>query len=129
MTAIDRELRIIDSLLRDLQTRWAGAQKPAAASPIKFGLQLFGTRYEIGKIDAKQIVPFDHIRITFLNQRGESLNRRVLGFFDVLWIDNDQLVPAGVVGNGNAHDVISRGIGILPMILGTSAGSRCHRLE
>ena len=40
MAAIDRELRIIDGLLRDLQPRRARAEKAAAASPIEFGLQL-----------------------------------------------------------------------------------------
>ena len=40
MAAIDRELRIIDGFLSDLQSRGARAKEAAAASPIEFGFQL-----------------------------------------------------------------------------------------
>ena len=68
MPAIDRELRIIDRLLRDLQPRRTRTQKPATASPIEFRLRFPGTRDQIRQIETKKIVTFDHVRIAFLNQ-------------------------------------------------------------
>ena len=57
-------------------------------------------------MDAKQIVAFDHVRIAFFDECGQSLERVSLGFFDVVRIDNDQFFPAGVVRERDAHDVI-----------------------
>src|SRR6266480_4547729 len=97
VTAIDGELRIIDCLFRDLESRWARAQKSTAASPIKFRFRLFRARNQIRQIEAEKVMTFDHVRIAFFDQRGESLKRRVLRFLDTRRIDNDQLLPAGVI--------------------------------
>src|SRR2546423_12057551 len=107
MPAIDCELWIIDGLLRNLESRWTGAQETAAASPIEFGFQLLCASDEIRQINPKQIMTFDHIRVALFDERGESLKRVALRFLNVFWIDNQQFFPAGVVRDCNAHDVIA----------------------
>ena len=67
MPAFDAELRIIDCLLRDLQSRRPRTQKTAAASPIQFRLRFASARDEKRKIEAKEIVAFDDVRIAFLD--------------------------------------------------------------
>src|SRR6476660_558644 len=106
MTAIDRELRVIDSLLRDLQSRWARAKKAATASPIEFGLQLLRTADKIWQMNTEQIVAFDYIRIAFFDKCGESPDRVSLGFFYIVRIDKDQFFPARVVRQRDAYGVI-----------------------
>ena len=54
MPAIDGELRIIDRLLRDLESRRTRAQESAAASPIEFHFRFARARDEIRQIEAKQ---------------------------------------------------------------------------
>ena len=56
-------------------------------------------------MNAKQIVAFDHVRIAFSDQLSQSLKRVFLGFVTVVWIDNNQFFPVGVVGKRDAHDV------------------------
>src|SRR5207244_1193113 len=106
MPAIDCEFRIIDSLLRDLESRRPRAEKTAASSPVEFGFQFLCATDEIRQIEPEQVVTFDHIRIALLDERGKPLQRVSLGFIDAIWIDNDQFFPAGVVRNCNAHDMI-----------------------
>ena len=65
--AIDAELRIIDRLLRDLQSRRTRAQETAAAAPIQFHFRFARARDQIGQIEAKEIVAFDYVRIAFLD--------------------------------------------------------------
>ena len=61
---------------------------------------------------AKQIVAFDYVRIALFDERGESLERVSLRFFNVVWIDDDQFFPAAVVRERDAHDmIVSVGIG------------------
>ncbi len=107
MSAIDRELRVIDCLFGDLQSRRTRAKKSAAASPIEFGLRLLGARHEVGQIKTKQVVTLDHIRIAFLNNAGQAFERVSLRFFHILWIDQDQFLPARVVGQRDAHDMVT----------------------
>src|ERR1043166_108690 len=97
MPAIDCEFRIIDGLLRDLESRWTRAEKTAAASPVELGFQFLCATDEIRQIEPEQVVTFDHIRVALFDQRGESLQRVALRFLDVLRIDNEQFFPAGVV--------------------------------
>ena len=47
MAAIDRELRVIDCFLRNLESRRTGAQKSAAAPPVKFCFRFPGARNQI----------------------------------------------------------------------------------
>src|SRR5438552_430323 len=47
MAAIDRKLRVIDCFLRNLESRWTGAQKSAAAPPVKFCFRFPGARNQI----------------------------------------------------------------------------------
>ena len=47
MPAIDRELRIIDRLFRDLESRRTRAQEAAAAPPIEFQFRLLARGDEI----------------------------------------------------------------------------------
>ena len=68
MPAIDRELRIIDRLLRDLEPRRTRTEEAAASSPIEFHFRLARARDQIRQIEAKEVVTFDHIRIAFLDQ-------------------------------------------------------------
>ncbi len=49
-------------------------------------------------MNAEQIVTFDHIRIAFLYDRREPLQRVSLGFLEIVWVDNDQFLPAAIVG-------------------------------
>src|SRR5882762_6563274 len=72
MPAIDCELWIIDGLLRDLESRWARAEKTAAASPVELGFQFLSATHEIRQIEPEQVVTFDHIRVALFDQRGES---------------------------------------------------------
>src|SRR5205085_2107103 len=93
MSAVDRELRIIDRLLRDLQSRWAGAEKSTAAAPIEFRFQLLRARDKNWKMRAKQIVTFNHVRVAFFDYRGQTSDRLALGLVRLLWIDHEQLFP------------------------------------
>ena len=106
VSAIDCELRIIDCLLCDLESRRTRAGKTAAAPPVELGFQLLCATDEIGYIEAEQVVAFDHIWTAVLDEGRESLECVSLGFFDVVSIDNDQFFPAGVVRERDAHDVI-----------------------
>ena len=67
MPAIDRELRIIDRLLRDLESRRTRTQKTAAASPIEFRFRFARARDQIRQIEAKEVVAFDHIGIALFD--------------------------------------------------------------
>src|SRR6266516_2432742 len=73
MPAIDCEFRIIDGLLCDLESRRPRAEKTAAASPVELGFQFLCATDEIRQIEPEQVVTFDHLRISLLNERGESL--------------------------------------------------------
>src|SRR5206468_10222893 len=97
MAAIDCELRVIDGLLCDLEPRRTRAEKTAAASPVQFRFRLLRARNQICQIEAEKVMTFDHVRVAFFDQRGESLKRRVLRLLDTCRIDNDQLLPAGVI--------------------------------
>ena len=68
MPAIDRELRIIDRLFRDLEPGRPRTQEAAASSPIQLRFRLAGTCDEKRQIESKKIVAFDHIRVAFLDQ-------------------------------------------------------------
>src|SRR6266511_6455657 len=72
MAAIDRELRVIDSLLCDLQSRGARAKKAATASPIQFGFKLLRAADKIGQMTTESIVAFDYVRIASFDECGES---------------------------------------------------------
>src|SRR5262249_26784436 len=109
--AIDCKLRIIDGLLRDLESRRPRAEKTATASPVELGFELLCATNEIREMNPKQIMTFDHIRVALLNERGEPLERITLGFLNVFWINDDQFFPAGVVRDCNAHDVIAVAFG------------------
>ena len=106
MPAIDRELWIIDRLLRDLKARWTRSQKSAAPSPIKFRFRLLRARDQVRQIEPKQVVTFDDVGVSFLDQIRQALNRSMLGVLDIFWIDNDEFFPAAVIGKRDAHDVI-----------------------
>src|SRR5436309_10127151 len=106
MPAIDCEFRIIDSLLRDLESRRPRAEKTAASSPVEFGFQFLCATDEIRQIEPEQVVTFDHIRVALFDKRGESLERVALRFLDVVWIDYEQFFPAGVIRDCNAHEMI-----------------------
>src|SRR4051794_6920148 len=88
--AIDREFWIIDCLFCDLETRGARAQKTTAPSPIEFDLRFSRAGNEERQIEAKEVVAFDDVRIAFLDQRGQTLERRLLGFLHLRRIDHDQ---------------------------------------
>src|SRR5437660_1024292 len=106
MPAIDRELWIIDRLLRDLKARWTRAQKSAAPSPIKFRFRLLRARDQVRQIEPKQVVTFDDVGVSLLDQICQALDRGMLGLFDIFWIDNDEFFPAAVIGKRDAHAVI-----------------------
>src|SRR6266436_5285304 len=89
MPAIDRELRIIDGLLRDLESRRPRAEKTAAASPVELGFQFLRATDQKRQIGPEQVMTFDYIRIALFDERGESLERVALRFLNVFWIDND----------------------------------------
>ena len=79
MAAIDLELWIIDGFLRDLQTRRARAKKSAAPPPIQFHFRFARPRHQIGQIKPEKIVPFDYVRIAFLNNCRELFERVMFG--------------------------------------------------
>src|SRR5437667_4754475 len=106
MPAIDRELRVIDGFLRDLESRGTRPQKSAATSPIELRFCFARTSDEIRQIEAEQVVTFDHIRIPFLDETRQALERISLRFLDVFLIDNYQFFPARVVRERDAHEVI-----------------------
>src|SRR5712691_6189090 len=66
--ALDRELRIIDCFLGNLEPRRPGTEKSAASSPIKFRLCLARPGDEKGQIGFEKVMPFDHVRIAFPDQ-------------------------------------------------------------
>src|SRR5947199_8661613 len=68
VAAIDLELWIIDGFLRDLQARRARAQESAAPPPIQLHFGFAGSRHQIGQIKSEKIVPFDYVRVAFLNK-------------------------------------------------------------
>src|SRR6478672_1119712 len=106
MPAIDGELRVIDGLLRDLESRRTRTQKTAAATPIEFHLRFSRASYKHWQIGSKQIVPFDHIGIAFLNERGDALESSAFRFLCVSGIDDDQFFPARIVRERDAHQVL-----------------------
>src|ERR1051325_919660 len=73
MLAIDCELRIVDGLLCDLESRWPRPEKTAAASPVELGFQFLCAIDEIRQMNPEQIMTFDHIRVAFLDERGKPL--------------------------------------------------------
>ena len=68
MPAIDRELRVIDRLLRDLEPRRARTEETAASSPIEFRLRLARAGDEKRQIELEEVMALDHVRIAFLDQ-------------------------------------------------------------
>src|SRR4029077_13736309 len=89
MPAIDCKFRIIDGLLRDLQSRRPRAEKTPAAPPVELGFQLLRAGDEIRQMNPKQIMTFDHIRIPLFHDRSEPLESVALRFLNVVWIDNN----------------------------------------
>src|SRR5438045_9689627 len=75
--AIDRELRIIDRLLRNLEPGRSGAQKPTAPAPVELGFRLACPAHEERQIELEKVVSLDHVRIALLDQAGEALDRGV----------------------------------------------------
>ena len=67
MASFDAELRVIDRLLRDLQSRRPRTQETAATSPIEFRFRFARARDEIGQIEAKEIMTFDDVGIALLD--------------------------------------------------------------
>ena len=55
---------------------------------------------------SKQIVPFYYIRIAFLNQVRQTLQRFTFRLLKLVRIDNDQFFPPGVIGKRDTHDVV-----------------------
>ena len=68
MPAFDRELRIIDRLLRDLETRRPRTEKSAAPAPVEFRFRLPRARDEKWQIESEEVMAFDHVRIALLDQ-------------------------------------------------------------
>ena len=120
MPALDRELRVVDRLLRDLEPRRARTEETAASSPIEFGLRLARPGDEKRQVELEKVVTLDHVRIAFPDQTRQALDRGVLRFLDRPRIDFDQFLPAGVIGNRDARDVIVR------RRLEIAAGKRQH---
>ena len=54
----------------------------------------------------------DYVWIALFNDRGQALERSVLGFRRAGWIDHDQFFPAGVVRERNTHQAIAAVRGI-----------------
>ena len=50
----------------------------------------------------------DHIGIALFDHGRELFKRISFRFLNVLWIDNQQFLPARIVGERDAHDVIAR---------------------
>ena len=48
----------------------------------------------------------DHIRVACLDQIRQALDGASFRFLRLFWIDNNQLFPARVIGERDAHDVI-----------------------
>ena len=62
-------------------------------APNRVSFSLLRPRHQIGKIEAEKVVTFDHIRIAFLDDCGQTLQRRVLGFLGVLRVNNRSVLP------------------------------------
>ena len=107
MPPIDGELRVIDRFLRDLESRWTRAEKSAASSPIQFHFRFPRSRHEVRQIEAEKIVPFDHVRIAFLDNGREPLERGFLGFLYLGRIDDNQFFPASVIRERDAHEMLA----------------------
>src|SRR5438552_13022244 len=82
MPSFDCKFGIVDRFLRDLQSRRTRAQESPAAPPIKLRFSLARTRHEIRQVKSKQVMPFDHIRITLFNESGQAPQRISLRFFN-----------------------------------------------
>ncbi len=107
MAALDGELWVINRFLRDLEPGRPGAQKSPAPSPIEFGLRLASAGNEKGEIELEKVVTLNDIRVTRFDESRQTLDRGVLRFIDCTRIDLDQLFPAGVVGDGDAGQMIA----------------------
>src|SRR5437588_8274510 len=57
VASVDRKLRIVDRLLRDLKSRRARTQKTAPAAPFEFGFQFLCPRDEIGRSNRNRLCP------------------------------------------------------------------------
>src|SRR5580704_13427794 len=88
VAAADCELWIIDCFFGDSESRRTRTQESVTASPIEFCFRLLRACDQIWQIKTEEIVAFDHIRIPFFNNRGQSLQCRVFRFLDIFWIDN-----------------------------------------
>ena len=60
---------------------------------------------------------FDDVRIALADQARQALERGALGFLDIVWIDDKQLFPPGVIRERDAHDVIVPA-GVIPTCRG-----------
>src|SRR5690349_7974493 len=98
MATIDLELWIIDSFLGDLQSRRARAKKSAAPAPVQFHLRLARPGHQVRQIKAEKIVSFDYIGIALLNNCRELFDRIVFRFLRFRRIDDNEFLPAAVVG-------------------------------
>ena len=68
MPAIDRELRVVDRFLRDLEPRRARTEEAAASAPIEFRFRFARPGDEKRQIETEKIVALDHVGIAFLDQ-------------------------------------------------------------
>ena len=50
---------------------------------------------------------FDYIRIPFFNKIRQAFNGGAFRFLDICGIDNQEFFPAGIIGNGDTHNVIA----------------------
>src|SRR2546430_2034493 len=64
----DCELRVINSFLCNLESRRPRAEKTVVASPVEFGFEFLRPRNDQRQMYAKQIVPFDYVRIALFNE-------------------------------------------------------------
>ena len=105
VAAIDRELRIINGLLGDLQPRRARPQETAASSPIEFCFQLFGARNQIwqSRTETNRALrsrPGSRSLIRLVSRLIAACSDSSTFFGST----TNQLLPARIIGKRDPHD-------------------------
>src|SRR5262245_13003523 len=65
---LDREFRIIDGFLRDLEPRRPRTQETTTPPPIQFRLRLARPCDKKRQVKLEEVVTFDHVRVALLDQ-------------------------------------------------------------
>ena len=87
MPAVDRELRVVDRFLRDLEPGRTRTEESSTPSPIEFHFSFARTRDQIWQVETKKVVAFNHIGVALPDEGGQTLQRGPLRLLHIVRID------------------------------------------